>query len=322
MAGGAIMKERKGLVDWVEEYVAYRRNLGYRLDVDRRELLRFAKFVSSTGHRGSVTTEIVLRWVQLAQSANYQHRRFEMVRSFAKYLAIYEPKTEIPSREILRLKCHRPEPYIYSEQQVIDLLQACGQLSPPRGLRPWTYRTLFGLIAATGLRVSEALKLNRDDVDLDQGVLTVRQTKFYKSRFVPVHISTREMLRHYAELRDCHHPHPKSNTFFVSEKGSALPISTVHCVFQDLRRRLGWKCRDGKKSPRIHDLRHTFVCRRILRWYEEGINVNQSIPFISVYLGHVRVTDTYWYLTGVPELMAVTARRFEQFAHSRKGENS
>lgn len=313
------MREHKGLVDWIEEYVAYRRNLGYRLDGDRGELLRFAKFASSTGHR-HVTTEIVLRWVQLAQSANNQHRRFERVRSFTKYLAIYEPETEIPPREILRLKCHRPEPYIYSEQEIMNLLQVCGQLTPPGGLRPWTYQTLFGLIAATGLRLSEALKMNRDDVDLDQGVITVRETKFYKSRLVPVHSSTREMLRQYADLRDRYHPYPKSNTFLISEKGSALPNPTVHRVFQKLRRRLGWKCRNGKKSPRIHDLRHTFVCRRILRWYEEGINVNQSIPFLSAYLGHVKVTDTYWYLTGVPEIMAVTARRFEQFARSGKGE--
>jgi integrase len=314
------MNEGKSMFDWVREYVTHRRQMGYRIQLDEGMLLCFAEYIKSSGHQGPLTTELALRWVQLVENDNYQHRRFEMVRSFAKYLAIYEPQTEIPSRRILGRKCHRPQPHIYSQQEILDLFRACDELSPSGGLRPKSYRTLFGLLAATGLRIGEALRMNYKDVDLDRGVLTVRETKFFKSRLVPVHASTLVVLREYARLRNgCHSP-TKACTFIISESGGALPYSTVRGVFRGLRRRLGWKQEEGRKPPRIHDLRHSFVCRRILAWYEEGISVDQAIPFLSVYLGHVKVTDTYWYLTGIPELMAVTAERFEQFAQCEKGE--
>jgi len=313
------MNKGKSVLDWVREYVTYRRQMGYRLQGDEGMLLRFAEYIEVTGYQGPLTTELTLRWVQLVDKKNYQHRRFEAVRSFARYLAIYEPKTEIPSRRILGLKCHRPQPHIYSQQEILDLLRTCNDLSPPNGLRPMTYRTLFGLLAATGLRISEALRMNCKDVDLDQGVLTIRETKFYKSRLVPVLDSTREALRKYVELRNAYHSPTKACAFFISESGCALPYPTVCGVFQELRRRLGWKQEGGKKLPRIHDLRHTFACRRILAWYEQGANVDQAIPFLSAYLGHVKFTDTYWYLTGIPELMAINAERFEQFAQCEKG---
>ncbi|MBT8364778.1 MAG: tyrosine-type recombinase/integrase, partial [Deltaproteobacteria bacterium] len=306
-------------------YVTQRRNLGFRLQIDREQLLHFAKYVSDTGHQTPLTTELALRWVRLPKHASpsYQIRRLATIRSFAKYLAVYEPKTEIPPRTILRVPYYRPQPYIYSQQEIENLLRACTQLTPPQGLRPQTYRTLFGLLMATGLRVSEALKLNRSDVDLDQGLLTVRDTKFRKSRLVPVHDSTRQALRRYADLRNrCYPFQTISETFFLSNRGSALPYSTVSAVFRQLRRRLGWEQKNGKRPPRIHDLRHTFACWRILRWYEQGVNVDQFIPLLSTYLGHVKVSDTYWYLTGIPELFAITVKRFEHYAQSKKGVKS
>ncbi|MFH0778627.1 MAG: tyrosine-type recombinase/integrase [Candidatus Eisenbacteria bacterium] len=316
------MRKHKCMLAWVEEYVTYRRNLGFRFRTDREQLLHFAKYVTDNRHRGPLTTDLALRWVQLAQdgSPSYRRRRFETVRSFAKYLAIYEPRTEIPPRGILRLACHRPEPYIYSEQKIADLVRACGELTPSGGLRPRTYSTLFALLAATGLRVSEALKLDRNHVDLVQGVLTVRETKFRKSRLVPFHPSIRQALLQYADFRDCYHPIPKSGAFFLSESGRSLPYPTVSYVFQKLRQRLGWRCENGRRHPRIHDLRHSFACRRILSWYKEGKDVDRLIPFLSAYLGHAKVTDTYWYLTGIPELFAITTERFEQYAQSKIGE--
>jgi len=319
------MKRHKSMVDWVEEYVAQRRNLGFRLRIDREQLLNFAKYVSDTGYQAPLTTELMLRWVRVPKQASpsYQIRRLAAIRSFAKYLAIYEPKTEIPPRAIFRATYYRPEPYIYSHQEIESLLAACTVLTSPQGLRPQTYRTLFGLLVATGLRVSEALKLNRSDVDLDQGLLTIRDTKFRKSRLVPIHDSTRQALRRYAELRNrCLPFQILSETFFLSDTGSALPYSTVSAVFRKLRRRMGWEQKNGKRPPRIHDLRHTFACWRILRWYEQGVNVDQFIPHLSTYLGHVKVSDTYWYLTGIPELFAITANKFEQYAQSKKGVKS
>lgn len=167
------MNEGKSMLDWVREYVGHRRQMGYRLQEVEGLLAHFAEYVKNSGHQGPLTAEIALRWVQLVENKNYQHSRFEMVRSFAKYLAIYEPQTEIPSRRILGLKCHRRQPYIYSQQEILDLLRACSDLKPPDGLRPKTYSTLFGLLAATGLRIAEALRMSYEDVDLDRGVLSV-----------------------------------------------------------------------------------------------------------------------------------------------------
>ena len=309
------MSGPKALVDWIAEYVAYRRSLGFRLTGEAGQLRRFARYVEATGHTGPLTVGVCLRWIQQAGSPNSRHRRFATVRAFCKYVALFEPRTETPSRAPGEFKCRRPVPHIYSPGEVTELLRACEVLRPVDGLRPRTYRTLFGMLAATGLRVSEALHLQRRDVDLDRGVLTVRDTKFRKSRIVPVHPSTRDALRQYALVRDRYCPAPHAAAFFLSESGSALAYPTVRGTFQMLRRRLGWKADGDRKLPRIQDLRHTFCCRRILGWYEAGVDVAQALPVLSTYLGHGKVTDTYWYLTGIPELMAITARRFEQFAH-------
>jgi integrase len=219
---------------------------------------------------------------------------------------------------MLGLVYRRPEPYIYSEQEIAGLLHACNNLTPREGLRPQTYKTIFALLAVTGLRISEALKLKRDDVDLVQGVLTVCETKFRKSRLVPIHDTTRQALHRYADRRDRYLSTLKAKTFFLSESGRALPYSTVRGMFRKLRQQIRWEDSNRKKAPRIQDLRHTFACRRILLWYEQGVDVDQFIPVLSTYLGHAKVTDTYWYLTGTPELLAITAKKFEQYTQSKK----
>ena len=314
------MKMHENMVKCVKKYVAQRRNLGYRLKIDEQLLLHFAKYVSNSGHQGPLTSDFMLRWVRLPHHAapSYLIRRLATIRSFAKYLSIYKPQTEIPQRAMLGLVYRRPEPYIYSTQEIADLLRACSSLTPHGGLRPQTYRTLFALLAVTGLRISEALKLNRGDADLMQGVLTIRETKFRKSRLVPIHDTTRQALQRYADQRDQYLPIFKAKSFFLSEKSCALPLVTVQATFRKLRQQIRWKDCDRKKAPRIQDLRHTFACRRILLWYEQGVDVDQFIPVLSTYLGHAKVTDTYWYLTGTSELLAITAKKFEQYTQSKK----
>ena len=195
------------------------------------------------------------------------------------------------------------------------LLNTARRLSPDNGLRPHTYATFFGLLACTGLRVSEALNLARSDVDWRQGMLTIRQTKFRKSRFVPLHGSTTRALKKYAGLRDRIHPSSAAESFFISSRGTALALSTVEVLFGRLREaNLSRPHHPGKGRPRIHDFRHTFACRRLLRWYQEGADVEYALPALSTYLGHTCVADTYWYLTGIPELLELAARRFEGFA--------
>lgn len=318
------MKMHKNMIKWVEKYMAQRRSLGYRLKIDEGLLLHFAKYVSDSGHRGSLTSDIMLRWVRLPHPAapSYLIRRLATIQSFAKYLSIYRPQTEIPQRAMLGLVPRRPEPYIYSKQEIADILRVCSNLRPRGGIRPQTYRTLFALLAVTGLRISEALKLTRGDVDLTQGVLTIRETKFRKSRLVPIHDTTRQALQRYANRRDQYLPNFKAKAFFLSEKGDALPLVTVQTTFRKLRQQIRWKDFDREKAPRIHDFRHTFACQRILLWYEQGVDVDQFMPALSTYLGHVKVSDTYWYLTGTSELFAITARKFEQYTRSKKERKS
>ena len=313
------MKRQKTMVTQIKEYIAYKRKLGFQLRSQANQLLNFARYADESGHIGPVTTELILKWARLPKktSVHYQAQRVVVVRGFAKYQAILCPKTEIPPSGILGAANYRTEPYIYSQQEISALLGACTQLRPIDGLKPRTYATLFGLLACTGLRISEALKLSRDDVDLSNEVILITETKFRKSRLVPIDTSASKALGEYAKFRDQYHPMAKSKKFFLSRKGNSLPYQTVRDNFIKLREKLGW-CTKGKRKPTIHDMRHTFACRRLLLWYEQGVNINHAIYSLSTYLGHARASDTYWYLTGIPELFAIAVKKFEKFA-SRKG---
>lgn len=204
-------------------------------------------------------------------------------------------------------------PHIYTEQEIVSLLQAASHLTPAGGLRPLTYQTLFGLLAATGMRVSEALHLKPQDVDWPQGLLTVRQTKFRKSRLVPLDPTAVAALRRYAEARQRTLGGTETEAFFVSERGTPLAARTVHHTFEKLRAAMGWVARGGHAHPRIHDLRHTFICRGLLRSYQQHQPIDNVIDALSTYVGHAKVSDTYWYVTAVPELMAAAAPRFSAF---------
>jgi integrase len=310
------------MVALARDYFAYRRSLGYRLRNTETLLLRFAEYAEQVGHQGPLTTELAIRWVRLpsAASPGYLARRLDVVRGFARYRALFDPQTEIPGRDLLGVGFRRRPPHIYSDAEVSALLDAAGRLPPDDGLRPRTYVTFFGLLACTGLRVSEAVKLARSDVDWQQGMLTVRQTKFRKSRLVPLHPSTTQALRDYTDLRERFHPASSAEAFFLTGRGTPLALATVGVVFWQLRKQLGWQSRPGEGWPRIHDFRHTFACRRLLRWYQEGADIEYALPALATYLGHARVAHTYWYLTGIPELLGLAATRFERFAAPASGD--
>lgn len=299
----------------VEEYLALRRRLGFALRIEGEELGRFARFSDAAGHRGRLTTELAVRWATLPNSDRLYHaRRLDMVRRLARHLALFEPATEIPPEGMLGPSYRRRDAHIYSPNELAALFRATLQLGPTGGLRPHTYRTLFGLLACTGLRISEALRLSREHVDLQQGLLTIAEGKFHKSRLVPLHTTTTRALVEYADRRDRRHKFPLVDAFFVSERGTSLKYIKVITTFGRLRRQLGWKADHTGRLPRIHDLRHSFAVRRLLLWYEQDVDVNRQIAMLSTYLGHVKVSDTYWYLTAVPELLAVSAAKFERRA--------
>jgi integrase len=222
MAGGDPMTKPTTMLELAEEFLAFRRQLGYDLVAEGYLLREFGRFADASGHQGPITNDLVLRWVRSPPNAttNYLAQRFLVVRRLACYRALVDPQTEIPVDD--RLKLRRVQPHIFTERQIAELMAAAAALSPAQGLRPQTYFTLFGLLVSTGLRVGEALRLERDTVDLTQGMLRISNTKFGKSRLVPVHDSTRRALHRYAAFRDQRHPRGETRAFFLSEGGTPL----------------------------------------------------------------------------------------------------
>lgn len=303
------------MVTVVEEYLAVRRGLGFALKIQGYQLLRFGSFADNLGHRGPLTLELAVRWARSnAPRPATWAARINVLRPFAKYRAQFDPDTEIPPPNLLGRSRTRLVPHIYTAKEVQSLLVAAAQLPPVGGLRPATYETLFGLLAATGMRISEALGLTLRDVDLETGIITVRESKFRKSRLLPLHPTTIEALQRYSRLRDALVPTPISTDFFLSDGGRRMVQDTVQRRFRRLCDQLGWRSRGGHPAPRIHDLRHSFITHCLLRWYQQGINVDNEILALSTYVGHAEVTYTYWYVTGVPELLAIATQRFELFA--------
>jgi len=307
----------------VQEYLDERRCLGFALTISGAQLMAFAHFADRSGHRGPLTSAIAIAWAR--EEATHATpitwaRRLEIVRPFAKFRALVEPGTEVPDAGLFGRAHRRLAPHIYTDGEIGEMLFAARQLSPNGGLRPATYEALFGLIAATGLRLSEALHLCCSDFDPGGRQLTVRQTKFCKSRLVPLHPTTTEAMRQYLAIRLRHLPAAPEAPLFVSPAGTALPTRTVHSVFAHLRAGLGWTARGEHAAPRIHDLRHTFICRRVMLWHADGMDIDNAMLALSTYVGHAKVSDTYWYLSGVPELMAVAGQCFEHFAASDTGE--
>ena len=282
-------------------------------------LRSFARYIDALGHRGPLTMEIMADWARRDKRNRTTPitwaRRMKILRPFARYLQQFEPHTDVPDESIFGPVDQRLAPHIYSEQEIVDLLRAARQLRPD--LRGASYEALFGLLAATGLRVSEALHLCDGDVDLKVGMLTVRCTKFAKSRQVPLHPSTIQALSRYRGLRNRYVERNPEGPFFVGTRGTRLgqrlQITNVDLIFAGLRKQLGWVNRGAHHAPRIHDLRHTFVVRRVMLWHEQGINVDQAMLSLSTYVGHAEVGNTYWYLSAAPELMAVAADRFASF---------
>lgn len=307
------MSKWTSMQERVESYLLARRRVGYILHIEGAQLLRFARYADQQGHSQHITIDLALAWANDSPKSRQsgRARRLEVVRSLAKYCATFEPQTEIPPAHLLGTAHRRGTPHIYSDREIALLLDTAKELQPKQGLRPKAMHSLLGLLVATGLRISEALRLDRNDVDLNEQILTVRMTKFRKSRYVPIHQTVCEALSRYAVLRDRRLSVVQSSAFFLLDDGSTLQYRQALYAFQSIRARLGWKRCPNGRYPRLYDLRHTFACRRLLAWYEQEMDVNQMIPVLSTYLGHAKVTDTYWYLTGIPALMKIVAARFE-----------
>lgn len=300
----------------VQRYLRERRQLGFELRSTGYDLTRFARFADARGHRGPLTQELQIEWARQhvrRSSPGTAAWRLSILRPFVSYYRQFEVDTEVPAPGLLGRRQPRPTPHIYSQKEIQDLMDLAGRLPPAGGLRPLTYRTLFGLLAAAGLRLSEALKLQVEDVDLRRGTITVRATKFKKSRCLPLHVSVVQALAAYREVRDRHADPGDDASFFVSHSGGILSKHTVDGVFGRLRSQLGWRARGDYAHPRLHDLRHTMAVRRLQLWHESGASVDHAMFWLCTYLGHAQISSTYWYLTGVPELMNIVGTKFEHF---------
>jgi integrase/recombinase XerD len=295
----------------VNDYLALRRALGYKLERDGRELPRFVEFLEQHG-AAVISTELALAWAiqPVDATALYWRARLSIVRGFARYLRASDPRTEVPPDDLLPAKKRRAVPYLYSESDVEALMCAARKIRPP--LKAATIETVVGLLAVTGMRVGEAIALDRGDVELLEGRLTVRRDKSGKSREVALHPSTVRALVAYAHVRDELCPNPKDPSFLISAAGARLHRGTVGHEFDRLRRYCGLDHDTLGRSARLHDLRHSFVLRTLLSWYREDTDVEAQLPLLSTFLGHVEPSSTYWYFEGAPRLLALALERLER----------
>ena len=297
----------------VQDYLAMRRGLGFKLHDAGVGLLKFVSFMEYK-HASHITTELALDWAKKPKSALPAEwaRRLSFVRGFARYRSAINSRTQIPPAGLLPYRPQRARPYIYTEQEIERLLTAARSLPPVGGLRGWKYYCLFGLLSVSGLRISEALNLKLADIDLHENVLTIQKTKFGKSRLVPLHPSTQNALTDYLQRRNRSLAGRPASHLFVSGTGNRLDISDVHRTFYVLSRQIGLRGPSASHGPRLHDFRHRFALQALLHWYRCGQEIKPRLPILSTYLGHVHVSDTYWYLSAYPELMGQAVDRLER----------
>jgi integrase/recombinase XerD len=293
------------------DYLQLRHSLGHELAEAGWLLPGFVAYLDAHD-LPTVTIEAALAWAQQApksptgQVTTVGPRRMTAARGFARYLSGIDGGTEVPPLGLMPHRQRWRQPFIYSAADIDALLELARQtIDSP--LRAATYQTLIGLLAASGLRIGEAIKLDRSDVDWAQGVLLIRESKFGKSRLVPLHPSSMTALKGYAQLREELQPRPAEPAFFVSLNQKRLLYAVVQLTFRQLINNAGIGA-GAPSPPRLHDLRHTFAVRTLLGWYRAGEDVQSKIPSLSTYLGHREPASTYWYLSA-PELLALAAAR-------------
>lgn len=295
----------------VNSYLAMRRGLGFKL-VDAGSLL--PDFVGYLHRNGAehVSTELAVAWATQPVNAGpvWWRQRLGIVRDFADYLRNFDPDTEVPARDLLPARQQRVAPYLYSAADIAALMAAARFLNPP--LRAATYETFIGLLSVTGLRLGEALALNRDDLDKKRLLLVVRHAKG-SGRKVPLHDTTLRALQHYFDCVDRRFPEPVSPSVLVSMRGTRMNKDSIHATFPVLIDRAGLTGQGQRSRPRIHDLRHTFAVRQLIDWHQQYADVDARIPLLSAVLGHSDPTSTYWYLEAAPELFAIVGQRLDQF---------
>lgn len=292
------------------DYLSLRRALGFQLANAGRLLGQFVGYLEQHAIT-TVTTEHALAWATLPAGASprWWSIRLSAVRGFAAYLHSLDPCVPVPPAGLIRAGSCRATPYLYSDAEIRSLLQAAASLRPR--LRAATYHNLISLLAITGIRIGEAIGLDDADLDLEGGLLVVRNSKFNKHRLVPLHRTAIEALIDYRRLRHNAHRRPASPALFLSGTGTRLWHSNINLTFARLLEQAGLTRRSAACRPRIHDLRHSFAVATLLRWYRDGADIPAMMPRLSTYLGHCDPQHTFWYLSTAPELMALAGQRLQ-----------
>jgi len=303
---------KQTMISKVRKYLAFRRGLGFRLKSEGYQLLQFARYADDLGHRGPLTRRLATDWACSTKSAQRFSwaRRLEVVRAFARHLSAAEPRTQLPPRHLFGPAHRRLGPHLYSGAQIQQLLRRAGRL---RGdLRPYTWKTLIGLLACTGLRVSEARRLKLTDVDWRQSLLIIRESKYGRTRWVPLHPTAMAALRSYDRRRRARFP--LAQYFLVSAAGTQLRPSIIGETFRQLRKGI----RFDRHPPRLHDLRHTMASRVLRRWLNHRRGGIDHILLLSRFLGHSQIRHTYWYLSALPHLLREAAERIVPNVHENQ----
>jgi integrase/recombinase XerD len=295
-----------GLQAHVDEYLRLRRALGFKLREEERMLGQLVGYLDVAGAT-TVTTDLAVRWARLPVGVhpNRWAKRLRIARGFCAYLQTIDPTTEIPPPDVFPVRRQRATPYLFSQQDIRRLLAEARRMRNP--MRAASYEALFGLLAVSGMRIGEAIALERSDVDLDAGMITIRKAKGDRARLVPLHPTTADALRRYASVRDHLCPKSHSRAFFLSSAGTRLHANGARATFREITTRIG--IRSEEVRPRVHDLRHRFAVQTLIDWYRSGVNIDEHISTLSTYLGHISPADTYWYLSASPELLALAAER-------------
>lgn len=305
----------------LDEYFALRRALGYELRHVGRTLPRFVEFLKRE-KAPFITIALALRWAQEDPEASSvtQSDRLAMVRGFARWRSAADSRTEIPPHRLLPRRYRRPIPYIYTDSEIESIVSTAGALPSAKGLRGLTCSTMFGLLAVTGMRIGEVVALDRDDVDIRTGVLTIREGKFGKSRFVPIHATTKAVLGDYSKKRTAILATPRTSAFFIGERGGRMTEWSAWDNFIMVSRTIGLRPTAAEDrrggGPRFHDLRHRFAVSTLIQWHRQGADVDREIPKLATYLGHAHPAEVYWYLQAVPELLRIATERSKRQATS------
>jgi integrase/recombinase XerD len=304
----------------IDSYIELRHSLGFKIRYEEPVLRAFAKELEEQGHRGPIRAHTVVNWAinfcpRKAGPAG-QRLRLVHLRCFLRYLKASFPETEIPASHLLT-PVARPKPHIYSQDEVAQLQQATRSVWRPGSMRQQALCTFIGLLSCTGLRAAEGLGLMLNDLrlDADPPTILIRNTKFQKSRLIPIHPTTAEKLRRYLRRRKRLWSATTSNAVFLNDSGKSLRYPAARRDFVAITNSIGIQKNPGRRRVGLHCLRHTFAVERLVSWYRAGFDVRSMLPHLSVYLGHVRPEDTYWYMTATPELLATASVKFQRYVN-------